>query len=271
MPQPFDLALTVERFAAFGPDRVNLVVDGVYRRVLDARLVRIADAPGGIDVEPGLASLAAPVRRLLGGDWELGRLATIAASDATLTRAVSRLRGLRPPLLPDPFEMLVTSVTAQQISLRAALGIRNRLVERYGERFGPVYAFPTREAVAALDESDLLGVGFSRAKTASVLAIARAEVDFAALAALPDEQVVARLTELRGVGRWTAEWYLARHLGRPDVWPAGDLGLRKAVAGLFLGGRDPGEREVRALGERFAPVRTLAAQYLLTAMRVMAA
>jgi 3-methyladenine DNA glycosylase/8-oxoguanine DNA glycosylase len=271
MPQPFDFGLTVERFAAFGPDRVNLVVDGVYSRVLEAQLVRIQAAPGGVDVEPALERLVAPVRRLLGAEADLVALGAVAAGDATLARVAAALRGLRPALLPDPFEMLVTSVTAQQISLRAALGIRNRLVERCGEPHGPVYAFPSRETVAALDELALLDVGFSRAKAAAVLAIARAELDLAVLEALPDEEVVTRLTALRGVGRWTAEWYLARHLGRPDVWPAGDLGLRRTIARLYLDGRDPDEREARTLGERFAPARTLAAQYLLTAMRVIGA
>ena len=72
---------------------------------------------------------------------------------------------------------------------------------------------------------------------------------------LPDDEVVRRLCDLPGIGRWTAEWFLARHLGRPDVWPAGDLGLRKAVSAFYLGGQDVEKAEVRASGERFSPYR----------------
>ena len=79
----------------------------------------------------------------------------------------------------------------------------------------------------------------------------------------------ARLVALPGIGEWTADWFLARHLARPDAWPAGDLGLRKAVGRFVLDGRDPSVEETRAIGERFAPHRNLAAHYLLTAMRVL--
>jgi DNA-3-methyladenine glycosylase II len=102
-----------------------------------------------------------------------------------------------------------------------------------------------------------------------VLGLARSGFDFGALAALPDDEVVQRLGTLPGIGVWTAEWFLARHLGRPDVWPAGDLGLRKAVSAFYLGGREASEAEVRAVGERFSPYRNLAAHYLLTGMRVL--
>ena len=90
-----------------------------------------------------------------------------------------------------------------------------------------------------------------------------ADVD--ALATLDDEEVKERLVAIRGLGEWTADWFLARHLGRPHAWPAGDLGLRKAVAIFYGDGRDLTTAEVRALGSRFDPFQNLTAHYLLTA------
>ena len=81
------------------------------------------------------------------------------------------------------------------------------------------------------------------------------------LAALPDDEVRATLVAVRGVGPWTAEWFLARHLGRPRAWPAGDLALRKAAALLY--GLD-----VHELGRRLDPFQNLSAHYLLTGLRV---
>jgi len=78
--------------------------------------------------------------------------------------------------------------------------------------------------------------------------------------------VKAQLTALRGIGEWTADWFLARHLGRSEAWPAGDLGVRKAVSRFYGEGRDLSTEEVRAIGERFAPFQNLTAHYLLAAL-----
>jgi DNA-3-methyladenine glycosylase II len=76
------------------------------------------------------------------------------------------------------------------------------------------------------------------------------------------------VTALPGLGRWTADWFLARHLARPWAWPAGDLGLRKAVSAFYAGGRPLSIEEVRTMGERFAPFENLSAQFLLTGARL---
>ena len=261
--------LTLERFRAFGPDPVNLWRDDVFRRVLMGRPVVLQPAPGGVLAEPDDLALAGPVRRFLGAPFDLAAFEAFAASDPVLARLANGLRGLRPALVPDPFEILVTSVTAQQISLRAALAIRRRLVERYTAALDGVHPFPSREALAAASLEDLVALGFSRRKAEYVLAIARADVELDALASLPDEEISARLTVLPGVGRWTVDWFLARHLARPRSWAAGDLGLRKAVSAFYLDGRDASEAEVRAFGERFGEFANLAAHYLLAAQRVL--
>ena len=269
IPDPFDFELATERFRAFGADPVNVWEDGRLHRVFDGKEVTIAPAPGGVSVDPSEPALAGAVRRFLGAPFDLDGLARVAASDPVLERLTSALRGRRPTLIPDPFEMLVGSITAQQVSLRAALAIRTRLVRRFGTLAGRAYAFPERERVAGATADEIAALGFSRRKAEYVLAVARTDLDLDGLAALPDEEVKAELTSLPGIGEWTADWFLARHLGRPDAWPAGDLGLRKAVSAFYLDGRVASIDEVRAFGERFGQYRNVAAHYLLVALRVL--
>ena len=262
VPGPFDLALTTERFRVFGVDRATVWHEGGLHRVVGGREVRIEAAPGGVDVEPLDAETEPVVHTLLGLAFELEPFYAWAVRDAVLGPATERLRGFRPSLAPDPFEMLVGAITAQQVSLFAATAIRNRMTERFGRQVGAAWSFPTRDALAAATEEELVGLGFSRRKAEYTIGLARADIDLRELAGLPDDEVKARLVALRGIGEWTAEWFLARHLARPNAWPWGDLALRKAVANLY-GGLD-----VREARERFHPYENLSAHYLLLAQRV---
>lgn len=258
VPGPFDFALTTERWRAFGVDRVNLWHEGGLHRVVGGRELRIEAADGGVDVEPLDAETEPVARALVGLPFELEPFYVWAAHDDVLARIVPRLAGFRPALTPDPFEMLVGAITAQQVSLFSALAIRNRFVERLGVRAGEAWSFPARETVAAASEEELFSLGFSRRKAEYVVGLARSDLDLDALALLADDEVRARLVAVRGLGEWTAEWFLARHLARPNAWPAGDLALRKAVAPL----------EIDAARVRFHPFENLSANYLLLANRV---
>ena len=263
LPEPFDFELSTERYRAFGADLANLWHEGALYRVFDGREVRIDAGPGGARFEPGEAELVEPVRRYLGAPFDLDSFAALAATEPVLARLVEGLRGFRPPLAPDPYETLVTSITAQQISLFAAFAVRNRLIQAFGEPFEHAYSFPSRQRMADVSTQDLTPLGFSRRKADYVVGLARSDVDLESLAALPDEEVKARLVALPGIGEWTADWFLARHLARPEAWPAGDLGLRKAVLHYY------GEEDTRAAGERFDGHKNLAAHYLLTGLRVL--
>jgi 3-methyladenine DNA glycosylase/8-oxoguanine DNA glycosylase len=260
LPDPYDFALSTERFRAFGDDLVNRFQAGALYRFVAGRELAIAPAPGGVEVA-GLDQASLPaLERLLGLGFDLDAFARFAGADPVLGGIVERLRGLRPPLVPDPFESLVTTVIAQQVSLRSALAIRNRLVRRFGAAGTVAAAFPTRERIAAASEDELAACGFTRAKAACTVALARSELDLDALAAASDEEVRAALTAQRGLGPWSAEWFLARHLGRPHAWPAGDLVLRRA-ADSFYG------CDVHELGRRLDPFQNLSAHYLLSASR----
>jgi DNA-3-methyladenine glycosylase II len=267
IPEPYDFSFSTERFRRFGPDLANLWHEGGLHRVVGGREVRIEAAAGGVDVEPYDEAIAAEVSTLLGLHFDLLAFEDFAGrTDPRLGEIVARLRGFRPPIAPDPFETLVTSITAQQVSLASAFAIRSRMVERLGEQARVAYAFPTRERLAAAEPDELTAVGFSRRKAEYVIGLARADLDYDALERLPDEEVKARLVAVRGLGEWTADWFLARHLARPQAWPAGDLGLRKAAAAFYGDGPLPTIEEVRVLGARFAPFQNLAAHYLLAGL-----
>jgi len=265
LPQPYDFALSTARFHVYGRDAANVWHEGGLHRVVDGREVRIEEAVGGVEVTPHDATIESVVLTLLGASFDLeGFAAWAAREDPVLARLVPALAGFRPPLQPDPFEALVTSITAQQVSLQSACAIRSRFVERLGVRGERAHAFPERDRVARASETELVALGFSTRKAEYVLGLARSDLDLDGLASLPDEEVQERIVALRGLGEWTADWFLARHLARPHAWPAGDLGLRKAVTAFYGDVAD-----ARAFSARFHPFENLSAHYLLTGLRVL--
>jgi len=170
-----------------------------------------------------------------------------------------RLRRRREERPPDAFGALLRSIVGQQLSTKAARAIHLRML---GLLDGP----PTPEAMLALTEEDLRGVGFSRRKVEYVHDLAAhvldGELELDRFAELGDEEVIAEISAVRGLGRWTAEVFLLIHLGRPDVIVGGDLGIRKAI--MVEDGLDqmPTPKEVEARAERWRPNRSLACLYL---------
>jgi DNA-3-methyladenine glycosylase II len=266
LPEPYAFELSTARYRAFGTDLANLWHENGLHRVVGGREARITEALGGVDVQPLDAIIEPIVRKLLGAEFDLDAFYAFAATESVLSGLADELRGLRPPIAVEPFESIVTSITAQQVSLHAAFAIRNRLIERYGVRAEHAYAFPTRDRLAAAEPDELFALGFSRRKAEYVTGLARSDLDLYALASLPDDEVKSALTALPGIGEWTADWFLARHLARPRAWPAGDLGVRKAASRFYGEGRDLTTDEVRALGERFDPFQNLTAHYLLAGL-----
>jgi DNA-3-methyladenine glycosylase II len=261
LPEPYDFELSTGRYRAFGPDLANLWVDGALHRVVGRREVRISPAKGGVRVEPLDAETRPVVLKLLGAEFDLDAFYAWARGEPVLARLTRELAGLRPPLAPDPFETLVTAITAQQISLQAAFAVRNRFIQRFGRRVGQAYSFPTAQRVRRADPEELVALGFSQRKAEYVVGLAGEKIDYDTLVQLPDDEIKARLVAVRGLGEWTADWFLARHLARPRAWPAGDLAIRKAAATFY-----PDATDVRALGERFEPFQNLTAHYLLAGL-----
>jgi DNA-3-methyladenine glycosylase II len=160
----------------------------------------------------------------------------------------------------DAYGTLVRSITGQQLSTKAAATIYGRLTELYGGRT------PTPEEILATDPEQLRGVGLSNAKAAYLRDLAEHVVDgelaVDRLAEMPDGQVIETLTAIKGLGRWTVDMFLMFHLGRPDILPVGDLGIRKAVQ-IHYGLKElPKAAEMEQIAEAWRPHRTLASLYL---------
>jgi DNA-3-methyladenine glycosylase II len=200
--------------------------------------------------------------------WAAGR-ALLLEADPRMAELVNAQPGLDPDglfdgLPNDLWGALVLQVIGQQLSLAAAAAILARLEALQGDRM------PTPAELLATDTETLRGIGLSRAKAeylhdlAARLEDGRLDVD--RLSTLDDDDARTALTEVKGVGRFTAEGVLMLALRRPDVWPAADLALRRSVERIW--GLDPPAsiEQVDAVGERFRPWRTLAAAYLYSSV-----
>jgi DNA-3-methyladenine glycosylase II len=196
--------------------------------------------------------------------WAAGR-ALLREVDSRMAELVDAEPGLDPDRLFDglPSDLwgaLVLQVIGQQLSLAAAAAILTRLEALHGGRL------PTPAELLATDAGTLRGIGLSRAKAEYLHDLAArledGRLDLERLSTLDDDAARAALTEVKGVGRFTADGVLMLALGRPDVWPAADLALRRRAERIW--GLDPpaSVEQVDALGERFRPWRTLAAAYL---------
>lgn len=288
---PLDAEATLSRYRVWGEDPVNCVGDGVFRRVLrlDGALhpyeVRwrgpVDDAQLRVSV-PGSRSarvrdgVTHEVRRIFGLDADLVGFYRVAKADPVLADLVSALYGLRPTLAPGGLEMLVGSIIAQQVNLTFAFTLRARLVRRYGTPVAigadTVYAFPEARELAQLRVPELRAMQFSTRKAEYIRDVARAvtegALDLDGLGRVSNAEVIERLTALRGLGRWTADWYLARCLGRGDACPAGDLAVRKVFDRHYGRGRTLSEVAIRRRARAWGGHQALAVHYLLVGMRL---
>jgi len=293
VPGPLDVAGTLSRFHLWGEDPVNRFADGVFRRVVkwdgrwrgyELRSRGGPDSPRLSVSVPGarragaVDAAMADVRRICGLDLDLPAFYAMAAGDVILSGLATRLYGLRPTLSPGPFEMLVGSICAQQINLRFAFTVRARLVRRFGEPIvmggQALYAFPEAAVLARARVADLRRMQLTTMKAEYVVGLARrvasGALDLDSLAGLPNDEVIERLTAVRGFGRWSAEWFLARCLGRGDVCPAGDLAVRRAFEHFYGRGRAMSERTIRRRAAAWRTHQNVAVHYLLAGRRLEA-
>jgi len=198
--------------------------------------------------------------------------ARLVREDAVLAALDARFPGMRQIRQLDVFTALVRCISAQQVNLRWAVITRRRLAEAFGRRYEVagwmVYALDP-ERIASVDPAEIRALQFTTSKSVSIVATAQAmlngRLEAHHLAELSDEEVISRLIAIRGIGRWSAEWVLARMLGRPRV-VAGDLGVRKAVGLAYLGTPAPSEAEVRAATAHWGPSAGAAQALLLHAL-----
>ena len=187
----------------------------------------------------------------------------LRASDASLARVIDSVGPFRLQLIgaSSIFGALAQAIVYQQLNGKAAAAIFARFCALFAG------TDPTAELVLAISEEELRGAGLSRSKLLSLRDLAGKTVSgeiptLAEIRLMEDDAIIERLTSVRGIGRWTVEMLLIFRLGRPDVLPADDYGIRKGFARAYTQGELPARKDVEAYGARWKPYRTVASWYL---------
>ena len=291
-PEPFLFHESLLRFRVSREEFVNSYADGVYRRVVedangDLVLLEAEKADGGRNsirlrmTTQGRMTKSAQnagidaIKHILAFDLDLNPFYRMTKDDPNLALIAKKFRGLKPIRYLSVFEALVTAITAQQVNLTFAGAIRGRMVKRWGRKLrvdGKThYAFPRPERLVKARVATFRAMQFSERKAEYVIGVARAALEDrlneSELRILPIDEAVARLTDIRGVGRWTAEQMLFRALGRVEVFPGGDLGVQKVVARFCFGEERVDEETARKQADGWHPWASLATTYLFAAWR----
>ncbi len=194
----------------------------------------------------------------------------LSAADKVLGRLIRKVGPctLRPERNCSPFQSLVRSVAYQQLTGKAAATILGRVKDLF-----PTQRFPEPQDLVGISVEQLRGAGLSRAKVAAVKDIAAKTLEgvvptSVAIRKLSDAEILERLTTIRGVGPWTVEMLLMFRLGRPDVLPVTDYGVRKGFALTYKLDELPTPKDLLAHGEKWRPYRTTAAWYMWRALEL---
>jgi DNA-3-methyladenine glycosylase II len=192
----------------------------------------------------------------------------LSATDPRLAALIARSRryDIAPSLSIRPFDALAESIAYQQLNGKAAATIWSRVRGLYPRR---KYLNP--KLVLATPDAQLRGAGLSRNKIAALKDLAAKTIDGTvpsgrALSRMSDDEIIARLITVRGIGRWTVEMLLLFDLGRPDVWPVDDYGVRKGFAKTFRRRKLPTPKQLTKFGEQWRPYRSIAAWYFWRAL-----
>ncbi len=252
---PFRLDLTVWALRRRAHNVVDRFDDGVWRRILvigrSPVAVAVTQTRRGsrpeIEVRISAtrpsavkAEVVEIVTRMLGLEIDLSDFYRLARGDARLRGLSERLRGMKPVRYATIFEAFANAIACQLVSLSAGMHVLNRLAETYGVRSEagrtatPMRSFPAAAAVARSNPDALRALGLSRQKGEYLIGLARMAIDpkdrdFASIERLADADAIARLSKIRGVGRWTAEYVMLRGFGRTNIFPGDDVGGRNKL------------------------------------------
>jgi DNA-3-methyladenine glycosylase II len=284
LPGPIDFAASLEIFRRSGDDLLDRWDGKWLLRTIQVgeRTIAYACRPAGSAQSPVFAVIvedpahAAPISELIAHSFAplTREFRQLCNADQAIGRLAKVHLGFRPILHPNLLVALVRSISAQQVNLRWAATVRRRLAERFGDRHefdGKVVYSLNAARLAALEIAEIRALQFTTRKAEYVINVARAvgsgDLVIERLRAMADDEVIEAITAIRGLGRWSAEWILARTLGRPRV-SAGDLGVRKAVGKAYFGGRMPSPDEVRQATAHWGDAAALAQELLLHAQHL---
>ncbi len=281
---PFNFDLVGSLYSRFPVQCVDYYSNGVYERALKikdktqlikVRSVGLVEKPKlSIEILPdkaGKSLIEEKIKWMLGIDDDIRGFYKIGLKDKKFAQIIKNLYGLRPPKTPTVFEALIIAITEQQIALSVAVALRKRLVEKYGKSIKinskTYYTFPSPESLAKVKPEEIKKLGLSLKKSEYIVdvskKVAEQEINLEKMKKWDKERILDVLTQIRGVGPWTVEYMMCRGMGRYDVLPANDMGLRISVTAYLNEKERVSEQKVRKLFKSFGEYRGYAAFYLI--------
>jgi DNA-3-methyladenine glycosylase II len=287
---PFNLALSAQIFTGLNR-QVRSYSDGIYNQVLhvDGKLVLAKIAQKGTTQKPELTieltsnqpltnktqtCAQKTIEYIFNLNLNLKEFYRYIENDPAMHKITSTLCGFKYPTTPTTFEALVDSIVEQQISIKIARTIEERLAQKFGDKLELdgecYYAFPTPQNIDAASINDIKSCGLSQRKAEYIYGaahrIVNGELDLEGMKTNPDlDAIIAELDAIKGIGVWTAELTLFRGIQRLEVLPADDFGIRRVISNYYCGGRAIKAPEAREIGKAWGKWRGLAAFYLLSA------
>lgn len=252
---------------ALGMNPIPLIVP-CHRVITSSRKLGGYSAPGGVETKAALLAgegiyLTKPVTIGAPAQWEKA-VNELQKRDKVFARLVKKVGPLhfKPRLDKEPLSALITAIVMQQLSGKAAAGILDRVNALVSEN-----GLPSAGKILNTSDADLRKTGISNMKVSFLKDLSRKYLDgglpkLEELKLMPDEQIIKTFTRIKGVGRWTVEMYLIFNLGRADVFPTLDFGVRKAISQVYGLPGVAEAKDVEKYGERWKPYRTVASLYL---------
>jgi DNA-3-methyladenine glycosylase II len=286
---PFDFTLSA-KILSYGDKKVRAFRDGVFSQVLDVdgKLVWVELSSNGHVDKPKLTLelhtdtplSKGQIRRaqeavscIFSLNLPLKDFYNQVQPDPVMNQITQKLYGLKFPTTPTVFEALVYAIVEQQISIKVARSIEERLALKFGKplRLGDetFFAFPTPEALAKAGAQEVRQAGLSQRKADYICGAAQlivdGKLDIENLQEKKADEIIARLDEIHGIGVWTAELTMLRGMQKFDALPADDFGIRRVISRFYLGGKPVKADEARRIAEPWGAWKGLAAFYLIAA------
>ena len=286
--QPFRLDFTSWALQRLSQNIVDRYQNGEYRRaifienqIIEITVTQPRLSEGLLRVHLRAKKFASPaavrqaaslvIDRLLGPKIDLNYFYRSFDKYPKIGMLIQEFRGLKPPRFPSVFEALVNAFSCQQVSLNVGLLLLNSLAVNYGRSMkvegNRVYAFPTADTLAMLSDEELRKLGFSTRKSEYIIQTAKLvsneKMDLESISGMNEREAIEFLSQLKGVGRWTAEYALLRGAGRIDVFPADDIGGQNGLRSLLTLGGNIDYNRVNRLTSKWQPYDGLIYFHLL--------
>jgi len=280
---PFRLDLTAWVLRRRAKNNIDNWDGQAYRRVVILKqpvLVAVTQNSAGLTIAfqsaqklfaPDQTKLIELVGKMFGISIDLKQFYELVAHEPELSLLAEQFKGVKPTRYPTLFEALVNAIACQQVSLDVGILLLNRLAQNFGAEFKDgqtgIYSFPAPEDLLNTSEDSIKRLGFSRQKARAIWSLAygivNGDIDLEQLETVGNEEAIAYLQSIRGIGRWSAEYVLLRGLGRLDVFPGDDIGGQNNVQKLLNLGNRPGYTELNTLSATWYPYAGLIYFHLL--------